>query len=101
MDYVGPGQMTRTVHQRIDPTDKQFSETSRQTSDMILYHNGDLVFVATKVHDILLNPLEDQLLIKQAEVVMRRRNVAGNRKAEDVDTIVEADHNDVLVLGEG
>ena len=50
--------------------------------------------------NVLLDPLEGELLIKQAEVVMRSRDVTGGGEAEDVETVVQADHYDILVLGE-
>ena len=64
------------------------------------YHDSHFGLVSSEMFNVLLDPLEGELLIKQAEVVMRSRDVTGGGEAEDVETVVQADHYDILVLGE-
>lgn len=64
----------------------------------VAYHDCDFAFVSAKLRDVVLDPLECELLVQKANISAFRRNVLRDREPEDVGAVVEADHDDVLVL---
>ena len=61
-----------------------------------LAEQGDFARIATKAHDVVVNPFDGKALIQQPRVLW---NIGRSGEAEDIDSIVEG--NDYHVLGRG
>ena len=57
------------------------------------------MLVAAKLFDIFLHPLERHFLVEQTKVIICGGKVARDGEAEDIDAVVEADDNDILIFG--
>lgn len=55
------------------------------------------VRIATELRNIELHPLQCQLLIEEAEVILRNREIRGRGEAEDIRPVVAGDDDDILV----